>query len=438
MRLNRMRSLLLLVAALCCGPALRAQALYFPPNGSAAWETVDPVTLGWCPERIDSLLAFLEDRNTKAFIVLKDGRLALEHYFGTFTQDSLWYWASAGKTLTATLAGIAQEEGFLDIDQPTSTYLGAGWTSCTPAQEAAITVRHQLTMTTGLDDAVPDDDCTLPSCLQYLAAPGTRWAYHNAPYTLLDDVIASATGGTFSAYFNSRLRNRVGMDGFWFAAGSPYNNVYFSRARSMARFGLLMLNRGVWVSDTVLQDTSWYTTMTTPSQGINESYGYLWWLNGQPSYMLPESQFVFPNMLIPNAPPDLVSGVGKNDQLVSVSPSRGLVLVRMGNPAYDGFSVPTIFANELWSYMNDLECGVGVSEGTMGRTQAWPNPCTDVLHVRTAMPSGGAVVLEDATGRIVRRATLPTTVDMRDLPAGLYRVRTSAPGDPGATIVKAP
>jgi len=438
MRSNGMRSRFTALLILSTGLLARAQDLYFPPNGSSTWETLDPAGLGWCPDRIDSLLSFLDERNTKAFIVLKDGRLVLEHYFGTFTQDSLWYWASAGKTLTATLAGIAQYEGYLDIDQPTSTYLGNGWTSCTPAQEAAITVRHQLTMTTGLDDAVPDDDCTLPSCLQYLAEPGTRWAYHNAPYTLLDDVIANATGGTFSAYFNSRLRNAVGMDGFWFPGGSPYNNVYISRARSMARFGLLMLNRGVWGADTILQDTSWYSTMTTPSQGINASYGYLWWLNGQSSYMLPETQFVFPGMMLPSAPPDLVSGVGKNDQLVSVSPARGLVVVRMGNPAYDGFSVPTTFANELWTLINALECGLAVPDASVSRAQAWPNPCSDLLHVRTATTSAGSMVLEDATGRIVRRATLPAAVDMRDLPAGMYRVRTSAPGDPGTTIMKAP
>ena len=39
-------------------------------------------------------------------------------------------------------------------------------------------------MTTGLGDGVTDVTCTLPSCLQYKADAGTRWAYHNASYTL--------------------------------------------------------------------------------------------------------------------------------------------------------------------------------------------------------------------------------------------------------------
>ncbi|HAT63910.1 MAG TPA: serine hydrolase, partial [Flavobacteriaceae bacterium] len=58
--------------------------------------------------------------DTKAFILLKDGKIVLEQYFDDFTAESNWYWASAGKTLTATMVGIAQQEGFLDITNPTS------------------------------------------------------------------------------------------------------------------------------------------------------------------------------------------------------------------------------------------------------------------------------------------------------------------------------
>ena len=172
--------------------SLTAQS-YFPPTTGSQWDTVSPQSLGWCEDRIDSLYAFLEEKNTKSFVVLKGGKIVLEHYFGTYTQDSVWYWASAGKSLTAMLVGIAQSEGLLSIQDTTADYLGAGWTSATPAQEQAITIRHQLTMTTGLDDNVSDLDCLDPTCLGYLAEPGTRWAYYNAPYRLLLDVLAQAS-----------------------------------------------------------------------------------------------------------------------------------------------------------------------------------------------------------------------------------------------------
>lgn len=67
------------------------------------------------------------------------------------------------------------------------------------------------------------------------------------------------------------------MSGAWF------QSVYYSKARDMARYGLLALNKGVWQSDTVLKDTSYFRAMTNTSQNFNKSYGYLWWLNGKGS-----------------------------------------------------------------------------------------------------------------------------------------------------------
>ncbi|HNM25241.1 MAG TPA: serine hydrolase, partial [Saprospiraceae bacterium] len=132
------RSLFTFSLALLFKTVLFAQSgpLYFPPKTGNTWSATPPSALGFCPEQIDSLYQFLEANNTKSFLLLKDGKIVLEKYFGAYVQDSIWYWASAGKSLTAFLVGQAQEEGLLDIDDPSADYLGAGWTSCTPAQEA--------------------------------------------------------------------------------------------------------------------------------------------------------------------------------------------------------------------------------------------------------------------------------------------------------------
>ena len=106
-----------------------AQNLYFPPVLGNTWETNSPQTsMNWCTPKMDTLRQFLNTKGTKAFIVLKDGRIAVEWYFGTFTQDSAWYWASAGKSLTSFLTGMAQQDGILNIQDSTSKYLGKGWT----------------------------------------------------------------------------------------------------------------------------------------------------------------------------------------------------------------------------------------------------------------------------------------------------------------------
>jgi CubicO group peptidase (beta-lactamase class C family) len=341
--------LLVLIVANVFG---RAQ-IYFPPTVGNTWATTTPAELGWCEDQIPELLTFLESNNTKAFIVLKNGKIVIENYFGTFTQDSLWYWASAGKTLTSYLVGIAQQNGQLSINDLGSSHLGSGWTSCTAAQENNITVRNQLTMTSGLDDGVADEYCTLPSCLQYLAPASTRWAYHNAPYTLLDGVLEGATGQTLNGLVFSALKQPTGMDGFFFQSG--YNNVYLSTARSMARFGILMQNGGNWNGNELMTDANYFQEMITPSQNLNNSYGYLWWLNGQSSYMVPGSQLVLSGMLFPHAPSDVYAALGKNGQFLNVSPSEGLVFIRMGN-APDNSLVPFLLNDQIWEKLNYVMC----------------------------------------------------------------------------------
>ncbi len=341
-----------LAASLFAG-VLAAQEIYFPSTVGNTWATTDPASLGWCTDQLPALYDFLEASNSKAFIVLKDGRIVLEQYFGTFTADSSWYWASAGKSLTAFMVGLAQQQGYLDIDEPSNTYLGEGWSSCTPAQEAAITIRNHLTMTTGLDDTNGEFDCTDPECLTYLTEPGSRWSYYNAPYTLLDGVLEGATGQNLNNYIFTNLTSTTGLTGLFVQLG--YNNVFLSKARSMARFGLLAQNGGTWNGTPILTDEAYFTAMTTPSQALNPAYGYLWWLNGQSNYLLPGVQIQLPGPLIPDAPSDIYAAMGKNGQIINVSPSTGLVVVRMGNLP-DGLFVPNVYNNEIWEYLNAVIC----------------------------------------------------------------------------------
>lgn len=409
---------------LFCTGLSRAQSLYFPPLTGSTWETTDPATLGWCPDKIDSLLTFLDDTDSKAFLLLKDGKIVIEHYFGTFTRDSVWYWASAGKTITSMLVGIAQEDGLLDISQPTSTYLGTGWTSLTPAQESAITVRHQLSMSTGLDDGAGDPDCTLPSCLVYKAAPGTRWAYHNAPYTLLDSVIRNTTGQTLNQYTTQKIKTKTGMTGLWVKSG--YNNVFVSTARSMARYGILMQNGGQWNTQTVLGDTAYFRQMTHTSQTLNRSYGYLWWLAGQSSFMIPQSQLVFNGSAMPAAPNDVIAALGKNGQILNISPGTGLVLVRMGQqPDGQSFYISNVYNDKIWQHVNALSCNSSsVSENTVLKMPIiFPNPAEDMLYLSVDNQIFEHTILYNNRGQKLREYQQIDRIDVSELAPGLYFVR---------------
>ncbi|HOW31339.1 MAG TPA: serine hydrolase [Bacteroidales bacterium] len=420
-----MKRLVFVVILFLLSQSTEAQNMYFPPLNSSEWETTDPALLGWCTDNIAPLYNYLESIHSKAFIVLKDGKIVLEKYFGTFTADSIWYWASAGKTVTSFMVGLAQQEGFLSINDTVSEHLGSGWTSCQQEQENKITVRNQLTMTTGFDDGVPDNYCTLPSCLICLADPGTRWAYHNAPYTLLDDVLSSATGMSLNLYLYQKITLTTGISGLFLPSG--YNNVFYSIPRSMARFGLLVLNHGVWDGHTIMSDTAYYRQMTTTSQQLNLSYGYLWWLNGKESFMVPGLQYVFPGSPAPHAPADMISGLGKNGQFLNVVPSQNIVTVRLGNAPGEG-EVPFLYNDSIWQKLNDVICNpaaVPPIQADVSYPEIIPNPSNEKFSINWPGKNFEYTVYDSRGRRVLEHSAARNTVIINSVSFhnGLYLIR---------------
>jgi CubicO group peptidase (beta-lactamase class C family) len=214
-------------------------------------------------------------------------------------------------------------------------------------KENLITVRHLLCMTAGNDDS---KQIVSKKNLTYVADAGTRWAYSNI-FQKLTDVITKASNKTFESYFNEKIKNKTGMDGFW-NFGTVFT-IYHSTTRSMARFGLLALNKGKWKSEQLINEQFFNESIST-SQNINPSYGYFWWLNGKTSFMVPNSQTVYQGYLVPNAPTDMYSALGANDQKIYVIPSKKMVIIRMGNvadPDQPTFALSG-FDNALWEKIN--------------------------------------------------------------------------------------
>ncbi|MFN2428646.1 MAG: serine hydrolase [Cryomorphaceae bacterium] len=409
-----MQKLIITFALTVFGPLAFSQT-YFPPVSGSEWETVSPSEFNWCDEKIDTLISYLESRNTKSFIILKGGRIALEHYLGTFTADSNWYWASAAKTLTATLTGAALEDGDISLDDPVSQYLGEGWTDCTVAEETTRTIWHQLTMTSSFLNDSELWDCVEPECFQCTELePGDEWHYHNGVYRRLIDVLEEATGLSRNFYTTQKIKTITGMQGLW------VDQLYFSNTRSMARFGLLAQENFVWDGTPVLNNQEYISAMTTPSQDLNESYGYLWWLNGQSSHMAPLVPFVSDGSIVPSAPDDMYAGMGANEQRVYVVPSQDMVVVRMGEAAYDFSAAFSGFDPELWELISDLECEtVSVhSDPEKNSIQIFPNPASGRVNIKAE--NADRVDVFTASGIKSNSIALNNASLEINLPAGMY------------------
>jgi CubicO group peptidase (beta-lactamase class C family) len=319
-------------------------AYYYPALTGDTWETSTAASVGWDQTKLNEAFDFAGTKNTYGLIILKKGKIVKEQYWNNWTKDTRYFLASAGKSVVAFVAGVAQQQGIININNKTSQYLGNGWTSLPLVKENLITVKNQLSMTTGLEDNVPDDNCTTPSCLTYKADAGSRWAYHNAPYRLVQNVLAAASNKTWNTYCKETLFDKIGM-----ASALWVNDVMWSNTRDAARFGSLILRKGEWNGTSLLSDQNYYNAMINSSQNLNISYGYLWWLNGKASTMVPGSQLVLNTSLAPNAPADMFMALGKDDKKIYVVPSLDVVVVRLGDNAGVSVLGPSSFDNELWA-----------------------------------------------------------------------------------------
>lgn len=323
------------------------ESMYFPPINSSVWETKDITSLGWNTSKIQELKDFLIQNNTKSFMISVNGRIVMEEYYNGHNASATWEWNSAGKTLVASTIGIAQQENLLNINNKASEYLGSGWTNMPVDKENLITCKNLLSMTSGIDDT---KQLIIKSNLNYIADAGIRWSYHNV-FQKLMDIVSNSTKSDFETYFNTKIKNKIGMDGFW--NNGLIFKIYNSSTRSMARFGLLALNKGKWENEQILNE-AFFIESTSSSQAINPSYGYLWWLNGKNKFMIPTEQTVYQGSLIPNAPSDMYAAMGANDQRIYVIPSKKMVIIRMGeasNPSNSNFAVSG-FDSLLWYKIN--------------------------------------------------------------------------------------
>lgn len=300
-------------------------------------------------EKLDQLNQFNLENKSRAFIIYKDGKIINEKYFGTkiidkqpFDKNSNWYWASAGKSLTAVLIGMAQQENLLNINDPVSRYLGK-WTGMDPKDEHKITIRNLLTMTSGLDYN-QDQQCKSGDCFVLKNPAGSFWYYDTSAYSQLAKIIEKASHKSIHQYVSEKLSGS-GISGKWI----PFENglVFSSTAESFLQFGKLVLNKGKLNGKTYYQYDDYFKQMTDTSQNFNLSYGYLWWLNGKDEIRVPGFEESFNQSLVPNAPEDMFSALGKNGQILDIIPSKNLIILRMGeNP--DVYSNMIKFHRELW------------------------------------------------------------------------------------------
>lgn len=356
MRILSLFALAAVATVVACSGAQSSEVSSAPPpetatpdasdDASSATPTTDggstnPTTSGWDSAKLDELAAYAESKSTKAFVLVSGEQTILEKYWGgadaSYTQDV----ASAQKSVTSTLAAIAIEKGLFTLDTTITSILGAGWSNAPAAQEANITMRHLLSMTSGLGIQ-----------LGYLAPAGTAWLYNDDAFYRVRLSIEAKTGKTLDAVAHEWLFDPLGMTKSRFRArlGKDSKDLPIvgleTSANDLVLFGKMLRARGTWNGASIVSAAK-VDALTSTSQTLNPSYGFLFWLNGKSGGLLPPATS-FTGPLVPSAPADAFAALGANDQKMYVARSIDLVMVRIGGSAGESRNALSSFDEELW------------------------------------------------------------------------------------------
>lgn len=273
---------------------LRAQEseIYYPDEN---WRSANPVDAGFPENFAENLNDAISDdtfSGLRSLLVVQDGSLIYEYYHSA-TGDSLHGIRSVTKSITATVIGVALQQGDLDnIDISLGDIIPDYFEAETANSDLTdITMRDLLMMRSGIewDDTSNnvlrlrnnDLDHTPWILSRPLAeSPGTVWNYSTADTQLVSVMFQHIVGQSLEDYAASYLFEPLGITEWeWRENGGNYSSggaELSLTARDMARIGYLYVQDGQWDGEQLLSEE--WINLTTSPQIDPAYYGYCWWI----------------------------------------------------------------------------------------------------------------------------------------------------------------
>lgn len=275
----------------------------------------------------------LQELQSAGFLIVKDGKIITEKYFNKYTDSSLTNSFSVAKTFVTMLLGKAIEEGYIkSLQQPITDFLQEYQND---SLAKTCTIGDLSAMTSGLNwnesYYLPLNETAKSYYGEHLkkqmfatnfnSVSGKKFEYKSANTILLGIIIARATKKTLSDYLSEKFWKPLGME-----SPSPWyldhkNGIektsccVAARLRDFAKMGQLLLQKGNWNGNQLL-DSTFIKTMTHPNalngKIKNPIYGYGVWTDY-------------------NNKPPIYAMVGHLGQRVICIPSKKMVIVRTGN-----------------------------------------------------------------------------------------------------------
>ena len=241
-------------------------------------------------ERVSAILAEAEAQQSHAVVLVRAGKIVVERYRDGYDGSPLVA-MSASKSLVSIAVGLLVADGKLGLDTRVVSFVPE-WKG---KPQSAITVRHLLDHTSGLDPVRARFDGE--TIAQHAVAsrlvfkPGTRFQYNNNAVDLLAEIVGRAGGMPLDRLLETRLFQKLDVEGArWMkdSTGTPRGAGELSiRPVDLAKIGQLMLDGGLWKGERLLP-REWVDTSVAAGQSFTEDCGLLWWRDGPFAAVLTE------------------------------------------------------------------------------------------------------------------------------------------------------
>jgi CubicO group peptidase (beta-lactamase class C family) len=292
---------------------------YWPTK---TWRTSSPEEQSMDSEKLAQMLEAIQEQKLglHSLLVIRNGYIVSETYFGSFKQDTRHDLYSVTKSFVSTLIGIALDKGYINsTDQRVVDFFPGKTFASLDEQKQAMTLEDVLTMRTGLDwnegDTAYRNLYMSPDWVQHMldmpmaAPPGSQFNYCSGCSHLLSALLQQTTGMNPRDFAEKNLFKPLGIDNLsWESnpAGIPIGGWGLQLApREMAKLGYLFLRNGQWDGQQIVS-AQWVENATRSHTGTDGTlgYGYQWWvapslgaytalgLYGQTIMVIPASELV--------------------------------------------------------------------------------------------------------------------------------------------------
>ncbi len=243
-------------------------------------ENIEKIKL---PNSNKTVLEALIDDDTDGIIVIKDGTIKYEKYFGDFKRNNLHIWASSTKSLIGMCVGILVERGRLSLSEKIEYYApemkSSAFGGLTVQQVLNMvsalnyseeyadlrpgTVHYEYFRRIGLTPAFdlmaldPKLDDTPRGNMRFVAqiktastkTPGEVFEYHSPNVDVIGLIISRVSGQSLEEFISENIWSRIGAEhDAQFMADSDFNPIatggFNSTLRDFAKFGYAVLNDG--------------------------------------------------------------------------------------------------------------------------------------------------------------------------------------------------